>query len=65
MYETDNKARASDEELIDVLTAISVVSKRLAKKLAVLSQTEGEEENERDERNGYHGTSASQCCRFD
>ncbi len=40
-----------DEELADVLTAISVVSKRLAKKLNVLSQQEKEEGGKPSEQN--------------
>lgn len=43
-----------DDELADVLTAISVVSKRLARKLMILSQqekekTKGEKNDEQDE----------------
>ena len=42
--QTDTQSRdpEMDEELADVLTAISVVSKRLAKKLTTLSQQEKE-----------------------
>lgn len=36
--DTETHNREMDEELADVLTAISVVSKRLARKLAALSQ---------------------------
>ncbi len=40
-----------DQELVDVLTAISVVAKRLARKLAViLRQEENRKEDEQDER---------------
>ena len=39
MNESRNTKPVSDEELIGVLTAISVVSKRLAKKLIQLNQT--------------------------
>jgi len=44
----------TDEELADVLTAISVVAKRLAQKLNVLSreaqeETKGENQSEQDE----------------
>ena len=35
---TEYRDREIDEELADVLTAISVVSKRLARKLATLSR---------------------------
>jgi hypothetical protein len=46
--------REIDEELADVLTAISVVSKRLARKLTMLSRqdrekTEGGKSDEQDE----------------
>lgn len=41
----------TDEELADVLTAISVVSKRLARKLAALSR-QGEQEPEGDKQDG-------------
>ncbi len=48
------RTREIDEELADVLTAISVVSKRLARKLNTLSQqekekTEGGKTDEQDE----------------
>ena len=56
MNESANTKPVSDEELIGVLTAISVVSKRLAKKLIQLSQTSQSEEGgthvEQNERNG-------------
>lgn len=42
--QTDHKCRNQeiDEELADVLTAISIVSKRLARKLTTLSQQDKE-----------------------
>lgn len=40
--DTENRDLEMDEELADVLTAISVVSKRLARKLTKLSQQEKE-----------------------
>ena len=48
------REREIDEELADVLTAISVVSKRLARKLTTLSrqkkeETEGGKSDEHDE----------------
>ena len=50
-----NKA-VTDEELIGVITAISVVSRRLARKLIHLNQTsqsqEGGKQDEQNERNG-------------
>ena len=53
--QTDAQSRDSemDEELADVLTAISVVSKRLARKLITLSQQEKEkmEGGKADEQN--------------
>lgn len=51
--QTDTQRRdpEMDEELADVLTAISVVSKRLAKKLTTLSQQENEKGGEPDGQN--------------
>lgn len=52
----DTRDRAQDEELIGVLTAISVVSKRLAKKLSMLAgqsqSTEGGKTDGQNERTG-------------
>ena len=45
MNESANTKPVSDEELIGVLTAISVVSKRLARKLIQLNQTSQSEVN--------------------
>lgn len=52
--ETGTKAAVTDEELADVLTAISVVSKRLARKLQQLPRqdepaTEGGKTDGQDE----------------
>jgi NTP pyrophosphatase (non-canonical NTP hydrolase) len=52
--DTDSRDQEMDEELADVLTAISVVSKRLARKLAALagqkkSNTKGGKTDEQDE----------------
>ena len=52
--DTKDRDREMDEELADVLTAISVVSKRLARKLTMLSRqdrkkTEGGNPDEQDE----------------
>lgn len=52
--DTEYRDREMDEELADVLTAISVVSKRLARKLTMLSRqdeqkTEGGNTDEQDE----------------
>ena len=51
--QTDTQSRdpEMDEELADVLTAISVVSKRLAKKLITLSQQEKEKGGKTDGQN--------------
>lgn len=51
---TNCRDRETDEELAEVLTAISVVSKRLARKLSILSRqdrdkTEGGNPDEQDE----------------
>ena len=52
MNESANTKPVSDEELIGVLTAISVVSKRLARKLIQLNQTSHSEEGgKHDEQN--------------
>ena len=62
-----NKA-VTDEELIGVLTAISVVSKRLARKLIQLNQTsqsqEGGNHDEQNERNGSDHQRVTGCCIF-
>jgi hypothetical protein len=52
--DTEIRDREMDEELADVLTAISVVSKRLARKLTMLSRqarkrAEGGNSDEQDE----------------
>lgn len=52
--EVGNRDHELDEELVGILTAISVVSKRLAKKLTTLSrqdrqETEGGKSDEQDE----------------
>jgi len=52
--DTEYRDREMDEELADVLTAISVVSKRLARKLTTLSrqdkpETEGGNSDEQGE----------------
>jgi NTP pyrophosphatase (non-canonical NTP hydrolase) len=47
----ENRDNDMDEELADVLTAISVVAKRLARKLTMLSKekSEGGKSDEQDE----------------
>ena len=56
----------ADEDIIEVLTAISVVSKRLARNIAAVHQqsqsTEGGKQNEQDERYGCNHRGAAQCC---
>jgi hypothetical protein len=69
MYGTDTRTRAADEELIEVLTAISVVSKRLARKLTVLANQsqhkEGGKADEQNERYGYYHRRTAECrCRY-
>ena len=51
---TDARNRELDEELTGILLAISIVSKRLARKLSVLSQQcePGEKGGKPDEQNG-------------
>lgn len=41
--DTEYRDRKMDEELADILTAISVVSKRLARKLTMLSRQDKQE----------------------
>ena len=65
MYEAQKKHdTGTDKELIDVLTAISVVSKRLAMKLALVQSqsTEGEKQDEQNERYGCNHRRAAHCC---
>ena len=66
MYEAQKKhGTGIDQELIEVLTAISVVSKRLAMKLALIKSqsTEGGRQDEQNERYGYDHRRAAQCSR--
>ena len=52
----DSRDRVSDEELIGVLNAISVVSKRLARKLSMLAgQSQSKEGGKADEQNERTG----------
>lgn len=68
MNESANTKPVSDEELIGVLTAISVVSKRLAKKLIQLNQTSQSEKGgnhvEQNERNGSDHPRIKGYCIF-
>lgn len=65
MYEALRKhGTGTDQELIDVLTAISMVSKRLAMKLALIQSqsTEGGKQDEQNERYGCDNRRAAHCC---
>jgi hypothetical protein len=67
--QTSPRSCAEDEELIDTLIAISVVSKRLARKLTLLAgqsqSTEGEKTDEQVERDSrYHRKPAQMRCRY-
>ena len=68
MNESANTKPVRDEELIGVLTAISVVSKRLAKKLIQLNQAsqseEGGKHDEQNERNGSDHQGVAGYCIF-
>ena len=67
MYEAQKKhGTGTDQELIDVLTAISVVSKRLAMKLALIQSqsTEGGKQDEQNERNGSNHPRVTGYCIF-
>lgn len=60
---------AIDEGVIEILTAISIVSKRLARNIEALHQhsrsTEGGKQDEQNERYGYdHRRTAYCCCRY-
>ena len=70
MYQTQMKPQscAADDELVDDLTAISIVYMRLARKLTLLASqrqsTEGGKTDEQNERNGRnHRRSAQMRCR--
>ena len=55
-----------DEELIAVLLAISITSKRLARKLVRLSQTSQSEKGGKGyDRKGFYHPGTSGNCRFD
>lgn len=68
MYEAQKKhGTGTDRELIDVLMAISVVSKRLAMKLALIQSqsTEGGKQDEQNVRYSRdHRRTAHRCCRY-
>ena len=66
MNESRINGSATDEELIGVLTAISVVSKRLARNLIQLEQQrksmKGATEHEQDKRSGTDHQRSARCC---
>jgi len=69
MNESKDNRAVADEELIGVLTAISVVSKRLARQLIREAQTSqskegGENHNEQNERNGRDHQRVKGYCIF-
>lgn len=68
MSESRNGKTVTDEDLIGVLTAISVVSRRLARKLIQLDQTsqsqEGGKRDEQNERNGNEHQRIAGYCIF-
>ncbi len=66
-YNANNYDTRTDEDIVDVLTAISVVSKRLASNLtAARQQSKSREGGKSREQNGRYGTDhrkLAQCCR--
>jgi len=71
MYKAHTRPRSSatDDELVDVLTAISVVSMRLARKLTLLAKQsqskEGVKTNEQNERHVHdHRRTAQRRCSY-
>ncbi|MEG2842529.1 MAG: hypothetical protein RR900_03505, partial [Ruthenibacterium sp.] len=63
MYEAQSETRTADEELVEVLTAISVVSKRLARNLSLLAaQSKSKEGAKTDERNVRDNRRTAQVC---
>ena len=67
MYQVQTKpdTRTADEELVEVLTAISVVSMRLARKLTLLAgqsqSKDGGRADEQNERDVHNHRRAAQC----
>lgn len=57
----------TDKEAIELLTAISQVSARLARNMAILADQrqsmKGENSHEQNERNGYDYPRVKECCR--
>ncbi len=66
-YNANHYDARADEDIVDVLTAISVVSKRLASNLNIARQQsksrEGGKSHEPNERYGADHRKLAQCCR--
>ena len=66
-YNANHCDARADDDIVDVLTAISVVSKRLASNLtAARQQSKSREGGKSREQNGQYGTDhrkLAQCCR--
>ena len=66
-YTANQYDTRADEDIVDVLTAISVVSKRLANNLTTArQQSKSREGGKSHEQNGRYGTDhrrTPQCCR--
>ncbi|OUP80417.1 hypothetical protein B5F08_00730 [Anaeromassilibacillus sp. An172] len=66
-YNTNRYGTHADEDIVDILTAISVVSKRLASNLTAARQQcksgEGGKSHEQNERYGTDHRRLTQCCR--
>ena len=66
-YNANHYDARTDEDIVDVLTTISVVSRRLARNIAAVSQhrqtTEEGESHEKNERYGTDHRRTPQCCR--
>ena len=60
--DTRNRDRETDEELADVLTAISVVAKRLAKQLQVLNTDPEEAESQDENLKGVKSDEQDETC---
>ena len=66
-YNANHYEARADEDIVDVLTAISVVSRRLASNLTVARQQSQTKEvgksHEQNERDGTNHRRTPQCCR--
>ena len=67
-YNGNHYDTRADEDIIDVLTAISVVSRRLARNLTIARQQsksrDGGKSHEQNERYGTDHRGTPQCCRY-